>query len=37
MENRPKVGVGVIIIKNNKILLGKRKNANPNYKCKTNL
>lgn len=26
-KNRPKVGVGVIIIKNNKILLGKRKNA----------
>lgn len=27
MENRPKVGIGVIIIKDNKILLGKRKNA----------
>ncbi len=27
MENRPKVGVGVIIIKDGKVLLGKRKNA----------
>ena len=27
MENRPKVGIGVIVIKDNKILLGKRKNA----------
>ncbi len=27
MVNRPKVGVGVIVIKYNKILLGKRKNA----------
>jgi 8-oxo-dGTP diphosphatase len=27
MENRPKVGIGVIIIKDNKILLGKRRNA----------
>ena len=27
MENRPKIGVGVIIIKDGKILLGKRKNA----------
>ena len=27
MDERPKVGVGVIIIKNGKILLGKRKNA----------
>lgn len=26
-DNRPKIGVGVIIIKENKILLGKRKNA----------
>jgi ADP-ribose pyrophosphatase YjhB (NUDIX family) len=25
MENRPKVGIGVIIIKDGKILLGKRK------------
>lgn len=25
--NRPKVGVGVIVIKNDKVLLGKRKNA----------
>lgn len=25
--NRPKVGIGVIIIKDNKVLLGKRKNA----------
>jgi 8-oxo-dGTP diphosphatase len=24
MENKPKVGIGVIVIKNNKILLGKR-------------
>lgn len=27
MENRPKVGVGVCIIKGGKVLLGKRKNA----------
>ena len=27
MENRPKVGVGVIVIKDNKVALGKRKNA----------
>jgi len=27
MSERPKVGVGVIIIKDNKVLLGKRKNA----------
>ena len=27
MENRPKVGVGACIIKDDKILLGKRKNA----------
>jgi len=27
MENRPKVGVGVCIIKDGKVLLGKRKNA----------
>jgi len=27
MEKRPKVGVGVIITKDNKILLGKRKNS----------
>lgn len=27
MENRPKVGVGVIIFKDGKILLGKRKNS----------
>ena len=26
-DNRPKVGVGVAIVKNGKILLGKRKNA----------
>ena len=26
-EKRPKVGVGVIIIRDNKVLLGKRKNA----------
>ena len=26
-ENRPKVGIGVIIIKDQKILLGKRKNS----------
>jgi 8-oxo-dGTP diphosphatase len=25
--NRPKVGIGIIIIKDNKVLLGKRKNA----------
>jgi len=27
MENRPKVGVGVIVIKDGKVLLGKRKNS----------
>lgn len=27
MENRPKVGLGVLIIKDNKVLLGKRKNS----------
>jgi len=27
MEDRPKIGLGVIIIKNNKVLLGKRKNS----------
>jgi len=27
MVDRPKVGIGVIVIHNNKILLGKRKNA----------
>ena len=27
MPNRPKVGLGVIIIKDNKVLLGQRKNA----------
>jgi len=27
MSERPKVGVGVIIVRDNKILLGKRKNA----------
>ncbi|MFH1620774.1 MAG: NUDIX hydrolase [Patescibacteria group bacterium] len=27
MENRPKIGIGVIIIKDGKVLLGKRKNA----------
>jgi 8-oxo-dGTP diphosphatase len=27
MKNRPKVGVGVIIVKDKKVLLGKRKNA----------
>ena len=27
MENRPKVGIGVIVIKDEKVLLGKRKNA----------
>jgi len=27
MENRPKVGVGVIVIKDNKVLLGKRKSS----------
>ena len=27
MDERPKVGVGVIIIKDGKVLLGKRKNA----------
>ncbi|MFC1622387.1 NUDIX hydrolase [Patescibacteria group bacterium] len=26
-NNRPKVGVGVVIVKDNKVLLGKRKNA----------
>jgi len=34
MENRPKVGVGVIIIKDTKILLlGKRKNAHGESNC----
>lgn len=28
-DNRPKVGIGVIIIKNSKILLGKRKEEGP--------
>jgi len=27
MENRPKVGVGVLIIKDGRVLMGKRKNA----------
>lgn len=27
MDNRPKVGTGVIVIKDKKVLLGKRKNA----------
>ena len=27
MDNRPKVGVGVLIIKDGKVLMGKRKNA----------
>lgn len=27
MDNRPKIGVGVIVIKDDKVLLGKRKNA----------
>ena len=27
MDNRPKIGFGVIVIKDNKVLLGKRKNA----------
>ncbi len=27
VDNRPKIGVGVIVIKEDKILLGKRKNA----------
>ena len=27
MEKRPKVGLGIVIIKDNKVLLGKRKNA----------
>ena len=26
-DNRPKVGVGVIVVKDNKVLLGKRKNS----------
>jgi len=26
-ENRPKVGIGVFIVKDNKVLLGKRKNS----------
>lgn len=29
-ENRPKIGVGVIIRKDNKVLLGKRKNSHGN-------
>lgn len=27
MENRPKVGIGVVIVKGDKVLLGKRRNA----------
>jgi 8-oxo-dGTP diphosphatase len=27
MEERPRIGIGVIVIKDNKVLLGKRKNA----------
>lgn len=27
MENRPKVGVGVLVLKDGKVLFGKRKNA----------
>ena len=27
MDNMPKIGVGVIVVKDNKVLLGKRKNA----------
>jgi len=27
MEDRPMIGIGVIVIKNNKVLLGKRKNS----------
>jgi 8-oxo-dGTP diphosphatase len=27
MDNHPKVGIGVIVIKDNKVLLGKRKNT----------
>ena len=27
MDNKPKIGVGVIVIKDNKVLLGKRKNS----------
>ncbi|MDO8740650.1 MAG: NUDIX hydrolase [Candidatus Woesearchaeota archaeon] len=27
MDNMPKIGVGVIVIKDNKVLLGRRKNA----------
>ena len=27
MDNRPKVGVGVVVIKDGRVLLGKRKNA----------
>lgn len=27
MENRPKIGIGVIVIKDGKVLLGKRKDA----------
>ncbi len=27
MENRPKIGIGIIVIKDNKVLLGKRKNV----------
>jgi len=27
MEDRPIIGIGIIVIKNNKVLLGKRKNA----------
>ena len=32
IENkRPQVGVGVVVIRNNKVLLGKRKNAHGNH------
>ena len=27
MNNRPKVGIGVVVVKDNKVLFGKRKNA----------
>jgi len=27
MDKKPKVGVGIIVIKDNKVLLGKRKNS----------
>jgi 8-oxo-dGTP diphosphatase len=36
MENRPKVGVGLLIFKDGKILLGKRKSAHaPGVYCGT--